>query len=1264
VADAESLFARVETQNVDFPARERAILEFWDEHDVFEKRKALNAGKPRWSFLDGPITANNPMGVHHAWGRTYKDVYNRYFAMTGHELRYQQGFDCQGLWVEVEVEKDLKLHNKRDIENLVPGNPGASIDRFVQACKDRVNTFARVQTEQSIRLGYWMNWDRTDADWAKSPDERKSYFTMSEANNYTIWSFLKKCHHKGLIYRGYDVMPWCGRCGVGLSEQEMKEGYRLVEHKSVFVKFPLKDRPGENVLVWTTTPWTLTSNVGAAVNPELTYLKVKLKGELYYVAKGAFKLNRMKVSGADDADSEENYGGGQGAGAGDGRGGGYGGGQGAGAGDGRGGGYGGGAAPGAGDGRGGGSGMPKGIREWIFGVPHLSSIEQHFKSKAGKDGYEIVGEVKGSDLIGWEYLGPFDDLPAQQHPYGFPEEVAKVTEQSGKWPARSAAASHRIISGGEDVTETEGTGIVHTAPGCGQIDYRWGEQNGLPPVAPIGDDGVFVPGFGPLTGKNATDPNTADAVFEELKKKDRLFATERYVHRYPHCWRCKTELLYRLVDEWFINMGPRLSEEGFRGDIMKVVDKVTFLPESINGKARERDWLRNMGDWMISKKRFWGLALPIWVDEQDPTQFEVIGSKEELRQRAVEGWAEFDGHTPHRPWVDKVKIRNPRTGNLMSRIPDVGNPWLDAGIVAFSTMPAAWRPADFITESFPGQFRNWFYALLAMSTMMSDGEPPFKTLLGHGLVRDQFGHEMHKSEGNAVEFNSAAGDETAGGYELFHDIEPKQDAKVALAELPKGYLSVREALVTVRGEPRKRVFARYKPIGADVMRWLYCRQNPAGNLNFGPETADEVRAKVVIKLWNVYGGQFCNYARLDGFDPGLPQVPVSERPDLDRWILSDLQLLIQKAREEYEGYNVMGFCLAAEEFIDAKLSNWYVRRSRRRLWSNNASLDDTGKRDKLAAYQTLYTVLRDLCRLCAPVIPFLTEVMWQNLASRPCQRTGLASHPSVDTDGSPESVHLADFPTANEALIDTELSQDMDAVLRIVSLGGAARNAAKQKVRQPLAELRVQPGSDADRRAVERFPGLITDELNVKRVTVHTSGDPMLRAMAKLNKKTAAAKLGPKLKEAEAALDKLDGAKVADELRAGTFALAGVALDAADVTIGYLAPDGWAGVVDKTTQVMIDARITPELKAEGTARDVVRFVQDARKDAKLDVADKIALFLGTESDALKAAIAAHKPTIAAETQAVEWADAPPNGTAHTATVKVDGQPLTIALRKV
>jgi isoleucyl-tRNA synthetase len=792
-------------------------------------------------------------------------------------------------------------------------------------------------------------------------------------------------------------------------------------------------------------------------------------------------------------------------------------------------------------------------------------------------------------MLGWKYVGPFDDVPAQQAEYGYPEEVARVVKDRGWAPAITATAAHTIVSGGKDVTETEGTGIVHTAPGCGQIDFAWGKENGLPPVAPLDDGGLFLEGFGPLAGKNAVDPATADAVFEELKKKDRLFVIERYVHRYPHCWRCKTELLYRLVDEWFIGMS-------WRDQIAKVVDQVTFLPESINGKAREKDWLKNMGDWMISKKRFWGLALPIWVDDVTG-DFEVIGGYEELKERAVEGWDEFDGHTPHRPFVDKVKIRNPKTGNLMSRVPDVGNPWLDAGIVAFSTLPAEWRPADFITESFPGQFRNWFYALLAMSTMMSDGEPPFRTLLGFATVRDQYGQAMSKSMGNSIEFNRAADE---GGE-----------------------------IVDAKGKPLP-----YNAIGADVMRWLYCRHNPAANLDFGPAPANEVRAKFHIKLWNCYAF-FANYARLDGFDPAAPQVPVKDRPDIDRWILSDLQGLIRTARESFERFDVMSFCLECERFVDDRLSNWYVRRNRDRFWSKNAELDDAGRKDKLAAYQTMYTVLTTVTKLIAPVVPYLAEVMWKNLASGGREPAETMNTRGADTPRSPESVHLCEYPTVDESLNDTELSQDMDALLRLVSLGNSARNIAKAKVRQPLAELRVMPGAEADRRAVERFAQQLREELNLKAVTVH-SGSDMLRTVIKLNKKTAMAKLGPKGKEVESLLATLDHAALAEELRkTGSVTFLEVALDSQDLPIEHIAPEGWAGVADKGTQVMLDTRITPELKAEGMARDVIRFVQDERKNAGLDVADKIALYLASDAATLTSAIETHRSTIANETQVTQ-----------------------------
>ncbi len=642
---------------------------------------------------------------------------------------HQNGFDCQGLWVEVEVEKELKLKSKRDIETLIPGDRFASIDHFVKECKARVDKFARRQTEQSIRLGYWMDWDR-DEDWQMPPDERRSYFTMSEENNYTIWSFLKKCHDRQLVYRGYDAMPWCPRCSVGLSQMEMHEGYVRVAHRAVFVRFPLRGRPGENLLVWTTTPWTLTSNVAAAVNPALTYLKVKHRDQVYYLSKGAFTAKRL----------EEEF----------------------------------------------------KRKEWVEGVPKLKTLEQVFKEKGG---YEIEGELPGSALVGWGYDGPFDELPAQSHPAGYPEEVAEVVVKQNWAPEQSAKDLHRVLAW-EMVGETEGTGIVHIAPGCGKEDFALGKEQGVPPIAPLDDEGVYFPGFGELTGKSAVDPATTDWILNNLKEKGLLLEVEKYPHSYPHCWRCKTELLFRLVDEWFIDMK-------WRDEIMRVTEQVTFLPESINGKARELDWLRNMGNWMISKKRYWGLALPIWVCESC-NHFDVIGSRTELKERAVEGWDKFEGHSPHRPWIDLVKVKCSACGGTSSRVPDVGNPWLDAGIVPYSTMGynrdrkywEQWFPADFITESFPGQFRNWFYAILAMSTMMED-RAPFKVLLGHAMVRDQNGEEMHKAKGNSIPFEGAAND----GYEI------------------------RNA---------KGVIEKHPPMGADVIRWMYCRQNPAANINFGP----------------------------------------------------------------------------------------------------------------------------------------------------------------------------------------------------------------------------------------------------------------------------------------------------------------------------------------------------------------------------------------------------------------------------------------------
>jgi isoleucyl-tRNA synthetase len=981
---------------------EEEVLAYWGDASVFKKLQEKVAGKPTWSFLDGPITANNPMGVHHAWGRTYKDAFQRYFAMTGHDERFQNGFDCQGLWVEVEVEKELGFKSKTDIEAF-------GLEKFINACKERVIKYSGIQTEQSIRLGMWMDWDN-------------SYFTMSDENNYTIWSFLKKCHGRGLIYKGLDSMPWCPRCGTGISEQERREGYKLIEDEAVYVRFPLRsanpseqnrsanpseqnrESEDESLLIWTTTPWTLAANVAAAINPDLTYVKARYGGHIYYLTKG-----RLDVL----------------------------------------------------------------------------------------EGAEVLEELPGRAMIGWTYDGPFDDLPG----------------------AADAAPVHRVIEW-DEVGGDEGSGIVHIAPGAGKEDFDLGKSLGLPVIAPLDDAGVYEDGFGFLTGKFAGA--ATEEIYADLSKKDLFVKREKYVHDYPHCWRCSTKLLFRAVDEWFINMS-------WRDEIKALVPQIRWVPDY--GESQELDWLNNMGDWMISKKRYWGLALPIW-ECSSCNAFEVVGGREELQERAVEGWDEFDGHSPHRPWIDSVKLSCAECGGQMSRVPEVGNPWLDAGIVTYSTVFyntdreewAKWIPADFVVESFPGQFRNWFYSLLAMSAMM-EGIPPFKTLFGYALMRDEKGEEMHKSKGNAIDYNDAV-----------------------------------------------------QTVSADSMRWLFCRHTPTINLNFGFGACKDIERKMFGTLWNTFAF-LVNYARLDGFDPQEPPVPVNERPDIDRWVLSELQGLVADARRGFEGYWISPAVRKSEEFID-DVSNWYVRRNRRRFWRSRGDDD----RDKLAAYQTLYEVLTTLIKVLAPVVPFLTERIYSKLR--------------LEED--PESVHLCDFPEIQENIVDERLSTDMRLLRDVVTEALALRSSAGIRVRQPLAELRVAIADSEQRSGLQDLVSHLTDEINVKRVEL---------------------------------VDSLD-----------------------------VGQDGWLGGQVGEIAVSLDGRITPELRREGLARDAVRHIQKLRRDAGLDMADRIEVGFSTEDDEIAQSIVEWGDYIRTETLATTLArDTVRDG--QSSEVKIDSRPVRFSLRK-
>lgn len=1073
--------------NPDLIAGEHSVLKFWEEISAFEKLRRKSAGKPKWSFLDGPITANNPMGVHHAWGRSYKDCYQRYFAMNGHDLRWQNGFDCQGLWVEVEVERELGFKSKRDIEAY-------GIAKFVDQCKARVDRFARRQTEQSIRLGYWMDWDREE-DWLKPADARRSYFTMSEENNYTIWAFLKRCHDRGLIYKGYDSMPWCPRCGVGISQMEMHEGYVRVAHRAVFVKFPLRDRSRENLLVWTTTPWTLTSNVGAAVNPELKYVKLKHQEEIFYLAKDALEFPRL-------ADEFKR-------------------------------------------------------KEWIDGVPKLKTLAQLFKEKGG---YEVLEEVSGQSLVGLTYSGPFDDVEAQQSAGGYPQALSEVVIKQQWSPEKSAMESHRVIPW-DQVTTSEGTGIVHIAPGCGREDFELGKEHGLPPIAPLDEQGCFLDGFSALSGCAAGETETIDAILDRLRGEGLLFAVEAYPHTYPHCWRCKTELLFRLVDEWYISMS-------WRDEIKTLCKDIQWIPSF--GFDRELDWLSNMGDWMISKKRYWGLALPIWECDSCG-HFEVMGSKEEMEQRTVDGWDRFEGHSPHRPYIDELEIKCSQCNSNVRRIPDVGNPWLDAGIVPFSTLKYnhdreywdQWFPADFVTECFPGQFRNWFYALLAMSAMM-EKQAPFKTLLGHALVRDEKGEEMHKSKGNAIWFDDAA-----------------------------------------------------EQMGVDPMRWVFCRQNPTSNLNFGESVVKQVERKVFGTLWNTYAF-FVNYAIADQFDPEKHAVAFNDRPEIDRWILARLHALIDSAHQSMKGFNCQSMVRDAEVFID-ELSNWYVRRNRRRFWRSRNEDD----RDKWAAYQTLLEVLVSLCKLMAPVIPFLSERIYQNLVR------------SWD-ETSEESVHLCSYPEVNPECINEALSHRMQLAQRAVNVGHALREQAGHRVRQPLLELRVA-GDQMTIDAISTLERVICDELNVKQLVFVES----LRDLVSVSVKPNFARLGPRFgKElkgiaqslTELTADSVDAIKENGCLEVTVDGKV-IRLEGEDLQIDTVAASDWLCADDQELQLALATSLTPELVAEGWVRDIVRHVQQLRKEGGFEIQDHIDLHYRTDSPELHQAFKQWKSYIQAETLA-------------------------------
>ena len=964
-----------------------------------------NAGHARYSFIDGPITANiEAMGVHHAWGRTYKDVFQRYKAMQGFDQRWQNGFDCQGLWVEVQVERELDLNSKRDIETY-------GIDKFSRACRARVDRSAAAITKQSIRLGQWMDWEN-------------SYYTYSDNNISHIWSVLKLCHEKGWLVIGHRAMPWCARCGTALSEHEMTGSYREMTHTSLYVRFPIlpegrgKDLSAEeptSFLAWTTTPWTLPANVMLAVHPDLDYVRVRVVPD--------------------------------------------------------------------------GSAKPEVL---ILGAKVFASSKWH--------NAELLETVKGRDLLGARYVGPFDELPV----------------------GTTSGPAHRVIAW-DEVGEEEGTGIVHIAPGCGAEDFALGKREGAPVIVPIDETAHFVPGMGWLEGKEARD--VPHEIADDLRGRGRLFRETPYTHSYPVCWRCKEEIVFRVADEWFISM------DELRPKLKEAAAKVRWLPAHTGD--RMQNWLDNMGDWNISRKRYWGLPLPFYTCANG--HFFVIGSEQELRERAARGLEQLQ--ELHRPWIDNVVVTCPECGSEATRVRETGDVWLDAGIVPFSTLNwltdrdywKKWFPAEFITENVE-QIRLWYYSQLFFSVVLT-GRAPYDTVLSNEFVYDESGEEFHKTGDNFIDFPQAA-----------------------------------------------------ERAGSDVVRWFYARHDPASKVLFGYNVLTEVKRKLLL-LWNTYAF-FVTYASLDHFDPTDAQVPLAERPLMDRWLLSTLGRLVRDVRTALDAYDGQTACLRMEAFWD-DLSTWYVRRSRRRFWKAES------KGDSLAAYQTLHEALTTLVRLFAPVMPFLSEAIYQNLVRGA-------------VDGAPASVHLSDYPEVEAARIDDELERRMRAARRVVSLGLAARAQARTKVRTPLAKLVVVfDEGDRDRGALDgqdAIAAIIRDELNVKELEVRDRAEGLVREVVKPELKALGPRLGKDLPRVRAAL-----AEGRYERRDGTILVEGHELRPEEVLVSHEGEGGHAVARETGLVVALDTALTPELEAEGLARELAHKLNDLRKEAGLDIADRIAL---------------------------------------------------------
>jgi isoleucyl-tRNA synthetase len=1038
---------------VSFPALEERILVWWNEERIFERSIAARADAPPWIFYEGPPTANGRPGIHHVEPRTFKDVYPRFKTMTGHLVHRKGGWDCHGLPVELEVEKEIGTTGKKDIESF-------GVAEFNRMCRESVQRYVGDFERLTERIGFWV-------------DMSEAYWTMSSDYIESVWWSLARLHERGLLFEDHKVTAYCPRCGTPLSDAEVAMGYRTVEDPSLVVRFPLVEAEdpalvGASLLIWTTTPWTLPSNTGVAVSADAPYVEVALDDGVAILAEA--RLEDMLGEGA-----------------------------------------------------------------------------------------VVRRTIAGSALVGARYAPPYPNVEG----------------------------AHTVVAA-DFVSLDDGTGVVHLAPAFGPLDLEVGRAQGWPVFKPVGDDGRFTdeaPAF--VRGSFVKEADAA--IVAELAARGLVVTDGVIEHAYPFCWRCATPLLYLARTSWYVRT------TAVRDRLLEVNDGVDWHPEHIR-RGRYGNWLENNVDWALSRDRYWGTPLPIWICPQDHRT--AIGSLTQLGALAGRDVTEVD---PHRPFIDAITFACPDCGETATRVPQVIDTWYDSGAMPFAQWgyhPELGRgieafersfPADFISEAID-QTRGWFYTLMAEGVLHFDAST-YRTVvcLGHLVAED--GRKMSKSLGNI--------------FDPWEALDRQ---------------------------------------GADALRWwMLTNGSPWESRRIGHEILDENVRRFLLPLWNVYAF-FVTYANASGWEPRGDAAPRTSR--MDRWVASRLAGTVREARERLEAYDATAAGRAIQAFLD-DLSNWYVRRSRRRFWDPGGD----GSADTDAAFATLHRCLVTLAQLLAPFTPFIAEVLWRNLGA--------------DRDGRPASVHLSDYPEIARSDVDPALDRAMASARQVVELGRRIRVETATKTRQPLSEAVVHASSPDP--GLADLLDIVADELNVRHARFAASDESFGRWRAKPEFRVLGKRLGARVKALAATLADDDGS-IAGRLAAGDRVEvtiddgSTIALTRDDVNLVQETREGWGVASDGGLTVALDLTISPELRREGLARDLVRVVQDARKAAGLDVTDRIDLAVDADGE-VGDAFDEHVAAIAAETLAVSAVAGPLERATHHERAVVGGADVTVSLAR-